>query len=292
MDSGVRPRSPIVRIPRRPSVSPVFSPTPQSRPTGSGSRNPGTPSAGHHEHPVRLAVVGGELRHELRRGDADRARHPDLALDVGPDLRGDLGRGPEQHRGARDVQERLVERDRLHERGVGAQDLAEPVGVRAVGLEVRRQEHDVGTEAPGPDGRHGGTNAVLPGFVGGRRDHAARAGPADHDRLPRERRVLQDLDRCVERVDVDVQDRLGAHPAEPGLECQSRRAGRAGSVGASMASRKRPSPLARCSAVRSQTSSAMILTPFTPVRRSCPHTPSRRSGTRSSRPWAGPTRTP
>ena len=46
MDSGVRPRSPIVRIPSRPSVSPVFSPTPHRRPTGSGSRNAWTPSAG------------------------------------------------------------------------------------------------------------------------------------------------------------------------------------------------------------------------------------------------------
>ena len=272
MDSGVRPRSPIVRIPSRPSVSPVFSPTPHSRPTGNGSRNPSDAVRRHHEHPVGLAVVGRELRDELRGGDADRARHADLALDVGPDLRRDLGRGSEQHRGARDVQERLVERDRLHERGVGAQDLAEPMGVGAVRLEVRRQEDDVGAQAPGPDRRHRGAHAVLPGLVGRRGDHAARAGAADDDRLPGERRILQDLDGRVERVDVDVQDRLGAHPAEPGLECQSRRAGRAGSVGASMASRKRPSPLARCSAVRSQTSSAMILTPFTPVRRSCPHT--------------------
>ena len=46
MDSGVRPRSPIVRIPSRPRVSPVFSPTPHRRPTGSGSRNAWTPSAG------------------------------------------------------------------------------------------------------------------------------------------------------------------------------------------------------------------------------------------------------
>ena len=272
MDSGVRPRSPIVRIPSRPSVSPVFSPTPHRAPDRQRLEERLDAVGGDHEHPVRLAVVGRELRHELRRSDADGARHADLALDVGPDLRGDLGRGPEQHRGARDVQERLVERDRLHERGVGAQDLAEPVGVGAVRLEIGREEDDVRAQAPGPDGRHGRTHAVLPGFVGRRRDHAARARPADHDRLPGERRILQDLDRRVERVDVDVQDRLGAHPAEPGLECQSRRAGRAGSVGASMASRKRPSPLARCSAVRSQTSSAMILTPFTPVRRSCPHT--------------------
>ena len=54
IDSGVRPRSPIVRIARRPSTWPVFSPTPHRRPTGSGSRNAITPSAGTTSRPSGL----------------------------------------------------------------------------------------------------------------------------------------------------------------------------------------------------------------------------------------------
>ena len=110
-----------------------------------------TPSAGTTQQPVGLAPVGRELGHELRRRDADRAGHADLALDVGADLRRDRGRRAEQRRGAAHVEERLVERDRLDERRVREQDLAEAVRVRPVGLEVRGQEDDVGAQAPGAD---------------------------------------------------------------------------------------------------------------------------------------------
>src|SRR5207342_2008904 len=116
------------------------------------------------------------------------------------------------------------------------------------------------------------------------------------DRLALEGGVLQDLDAGVESIQIHVEDRLGRplahgcplpsdggspdHPAEPGLACHSRPtpvrfpagAGARSSMGDAIASRSRPSARARCSAVRSQTSSAMIPTPFTPVRRSCPHT--------------------
>ena len=46
MASGVLPRSPIVRIPRRPGRLAGLLPTPHRRPTGRGSRNAWTPSAG------------------------------------------------------------------------------------------------------------------------------------------------------------------------------------------------------------------------------------------------------
>ena len=64
------------------------------------------------------------------------------------------------------------------------------------------------------------------------------------------------------------------HPADPGLACHRRRAGARGTTGPASASRSRPSPRARCSSVRSQTSSAVTLIPCTPVRRSWPHTAS------------------
>ena len=295
MDSGVRPRSPIVRIAQPAERLAGLLPHAPQAPDRQRLEERSDAAGGHHQHAVRLAVVGRELGDELD-GATPTEQVTPTSRSTSARIFAAIAAGePNSDRGARDVQERLVQRDRLHQRRVGAQHLAEPMGVGAVGVEVGRQEDDVGTQAPGPDRRHRRADAVLPRLVGGAR-RPRRARPVRRPRPvspratgPSGPRRTRRRSRC--RRAGSARGRV-AHPAEPRLECQSRRAGRAGSVGAPMASRKRPSPLARCSAVRSQTSSAMILTPFTPVRRSCPTPPSRRSGRRSSRPWAGPTRRP
>ena len=51
----------MVRIPSRPSVSPVFSPTPHRRPTGNGSRNAWTPPAGTTSIPFGLQSSDASL---------------------------------------------------------------------------------------------------------------------------------------------------------------------------------------------------------------------------------------
>jgi len=55
------------------------------------------------EQTVGFASVGGELRDELGRCDADRAGDPDLSGDVMPDLLRDRFRGAEQEDGAGDI---------------------------------------------------------------------------------------------------------------------------------------------------------------------------------------------
>ena len=125
---GTRAISLTVLMPRRRSLLAVAGPIPQMDSIGRGWRNasssPGrmttTPA------PARLAPqvglrfgrLGGQLgqefgrRHPDRAGEAHLARHP-VANGVG-DLRGRA----EQADGPGDVEERLVQGDALHQRGV------------------------------------------------------------------------------------------------------------------------------------------------------------------------------
>jgi len=75
------------------------------------------------------------------------ARDPDLAFDLGSDLLSDLHRLTEQKGRATDVEERFIEGDWLYQRRVRQQYLAEAVGVHAIGLEIRGQEHRIGGQA-------------------------------------------------------------------------------------------------------------------------------------------------
>jgi hypothetical protein len=52
----------------------------------------------------------------------------------------------------------------------------------------------------------GGSDAELASFVACRRHDAALTGSADGDRLAAEIRIVPLLDRCVERVHIDVDD--------------------------------------------------------------------------------------
>ncbi len=76
--SGVLPRSPTVRIAKRPNSSAVFSPTPQSLPTGSGSRKLATSSAGTWSSPSGLQPSEASFATNLRRRDRppSRSRRP------------------------------------------------------------------------------------------------------------------------------------------------------------------------------------------------------------------------
>ena len=201
----------------------------------------------HVQQTVGLAVVGRELRDELRRRDARRARDADLRCDLGADRPGDLRRPPNSRGRSADVEERLVERDRLHERCVSDSSTSRNrLECTRYASKSGGRKIASGHKPPRADRRH-------------RRTHTRRAVPRTTrsmttprepvpptiDRLPARGRILQHLDARVERVEVDVQDRLGSawlmeahatarpdHPAEPGLACHSRRAGACTAVGA------------------------------------------------------------
>ena len=119
-------------------------------------------------------------------------------------------------RGGAQVDEGLVERERLDQGRGRAEHLHHrPAGV-AVGVEAAVEERRV--RAPGPrlPGGHRGPHPEDPGLVGRGRHHAAAADPADHDRLAAQRGLVPLLDRGEERVEVEVQDG-GVRPHRPAL---------------------------------------------------------------------------
>ena len=177
-----------------------------------------------HHHAVGLGVARGELGDQLGGRHAHRAPHADAVLDLPADLAPDLLGLAEQQVRARDVEERLVERDRFDLGGDRQQDLAEAVGVHLVGLEVGRDEDHVRTQATSAHGGHRAPDPERPRLVGRRHHDPARPGAAHGDGLARKARVLERLDRGVERIEIDVQDRL-ARPRAGHRRGAYRRAG-------------------------------------------------------------------
>ncbi len=90
----------------------------------------------------------------------------------GADRRGDRGAVAEQRRRTGHVEERLVERQRLDDRGEPIEDLAHVPADRRVQLVVAREEHGVRASSPGDARRHRRAHPVPPCLVRGRGDHA------------------------------------------------------------------------------------------------------------------------
>ena len=165
----------------------------------------------HDDEAVGLVEVAGHLGDELRGADPDRRSQPTRGLG---DLltkplgerrdRGDLQVG--QARGGQ-VDERLVQRQRLHQRGGLAQHRHHQLAAGAVGVEAAAQERRVGAPRACLAGRHRRPDAVLACLVRRRGDHPAPADAADHDRLAAQRRLVALLDGREERVEVEVQHR-------------------------------------------------------------------------------------
>ena len=166
-----------------------------------------------HEHPVGLGEVAGELGDELGRAHSHRRRETGLGAHAFADRRSHLDATSEVAARATDVEEGLVERDRLHQRRERLQDSHHRTARVAVRVEAGREEHTVGAGTARACHRHRGVHAEPAGLVARRGDHAARAETADDHRASAHRGVGELLDRRVERVEVDVQDRRVGHVA-------------------------------------------------------------------------------
>ena len=155
---------------------------------------------------VRLAAGRGQLGQELAGGDADGQGQPGLPADPVPQQPG-RGHGvAEQRPRPADVQEGLVEREWLDQRGDALEDAHHRGRDPPVGGEVGRDGHRLGAQAAGSGHRHGVAAAERPRLIGGRGDHPAPAGPADQQRAAPQGRVLLHLDAGVEGVQVGVED--------------------------------------------------------------------------------------
>ena len=210
-------RSATVRTPIRCSFSSVTGPTPGMTLTASGSIKRHLGARGHHHQPVGLAELGGQLGDELGAADADRGGQTPggrghRRLEVG-DQQPQSGVGElDRSVGLGQVDERLVQRQRLHRGGQLPQDPHHLATGRSVGLEPAGQEGGVRRPPAGLVGRHGRADAEPTRLVRRRGHHATLARPADDHGLAAQRGLVALLDRREERVEVEVQHGgLGAH---------------------------------------------------------------------------------
>ncbi len=87
--------------------------------------------AGRHlEQPVRLRDVAGDLRDHLHRRDPDRDGELGLVAHGAAQRVADRARGSEQALGAGEIEERLVEREPLHDGREAREDREDPPRLR------------------------------------------------------------------------------------------------------------------------------------------------------------------
>jgi hypothetical protein len=156
-----------------------------------------------HDEALRLLGVAGGLGHQARGADPDGDRDPGALADLGHQLaqraqrlldRGHVGVG-------------LVDRHVLHRAAQAlAHDVPHLLGLRAVGLEVGRQEDRVRAQPTRVRRRHGRAHPEAPRLVAGGGHHCARPAAGDHDGLAAQLGTTLQLDARVERVAVEVRD--------------------------------------------------------------------------------------
>jgi hypothetical protein len=105
-------------------------------------------------------------------------------------------------RAARDVSKGLVDRNPLHQWGEVAEHADRGIAQPLVLPEMAIDENQVGAKLARSPSRHAAADAERLSLVGcGEHDAAA-----DRDRLAAQGRIEQLLDRCVEGIEVRVED--------------------------------------------------------------------------------------
>ena len=163
---------------------------------------------------VGLFEIAREFGEELVGRDADGGGEALLVEDHPADVARDRRAVAEQPRRAGDVEERLIDTDRLHLRREALEDVEDRFGDLANALPADGADDRVRTEAQRHADRHRASTAVDARLVAGRADHAARllAGlgrPADEHGFAAQLGKIELLDRREERVHVDVENRAG-----------------------------------------------------------------------------------
>ena len=131
---------------------------------------------------------------------------PTSLLDLAGEPRQHQRRRPAvQRRGAGQVEHRLVDRQRLHERRQPPHQRPDLPRHRDVFGEIRADHHRVRAGFQRLEHRHGAAHAVDPRDIAGRRHHPAHAAADDH-RPRRQLRPVALLHAGVEGVAIDMRD--------------------------------------------------------------------------------------
>ncbi len=165
----------------------------------------------HHDEAVGLAQVGGDLGDELVGCHAHGGSEPGTLADQALDLARDVFAVTQRARPRRDVKERLVERQALHQRRELAEDRKHLPGHVRVVADARPDADGVGAAPQRLAHGHGRVDAVAAHLVARRRHHAPSARAAHDDGPAAQRWVVALLDRRVEGVHVHVQDGAVVH---------------------------------------------------------------------------------
>ena len=163
----------------------------------------------HDAQAVGLVDVRSDLRGELDRRDTDGRDEGQLGAHALLDRGGDRRAIAEQALAPRAVEERLVEREAFDVGREVAEDAEERARRGDVPVHVVTNDDRLGAPAQRLCHRHRARDAERARLVGARRDHATARGSTDEHGLLAQRWIVPLLDRRVERVEVDVQDRAG-----------------------------------------------------------------------------------
>ena len=163
----------------------------------------------HDQQPIGFAHGAGDLGQELGARNPDRdgesRLRPHAFAQPCRDLLGAAGDASETP----DLEERLVDRQPLHERGGVTEDREHVFARRGVGIHARRDDDGIRAELSRLSAAHGGAHPARLRFVA-RRQHDPAAD--DHGATAQFGRIAL-LDRRVERVEVGVQHRrFPTHP--------------------------------------------------------------------------------
>ena len=206
--SGDAANWPMVWMPRSASRCRVTGPTPQISPTGSGSRKARSSAGCTTTRPSGLATCDAILARCFVHAAPTEMGSP-ISVRTRVRIRSPMisGRAEQVHRSGH-VEERFVDRDALDQRGEVAEHCHHLIRQPLVLGEVAVHEHQVGAQLLGPPPRHAALHAEPLRLVRRGQHHAA----SDRDRAAAQRRIEQLLDRCVERIEVGMQDRrAGGH---------------------------------------------------------------------------------
>jgi len=159
------------------------------------------------EQSVWLADAAGHLRQEFGAGDPDRDRQANLGSDTRPEPGGDLDRCSGDLGQPADVEERLVDRDALHEWGGVAEDREDVLARLGVRVEARRDDDRLRAEVVRRASTHRRADPERFRLVACGEHHTA----AHDDRLSPQPRLVALLHGGEEGVEVGVQDVRARH---------------------------------------------------------------------------------
>jgi hypothetical protein len=131
-------------------------------------------------------------------------------------VRDELAQDAQRLLDARQVGVGLVEAELLDDLEAFADDPPHALGGLLIGREVGRDQDRVGALAQRARRRHRGADAELPRLVGRCRDHRPRPVARHDHRLAAQLGPLDQLDRRVERVAVQMSDDALCHGQKVG----------------------------------------------------------------------------